>query len=115
MDSFCVQQVIEIVLYVILIILYALSTGKKMTAQTLLSLMLRVEKDSDDLLLKDGNEKFNYVVEKGYMLLPKPVRLIVSPKTFERIAVILYIEAKRTLLKVEERDFKEKIKKEYKG
>jgi bifunctional DNA-binding transcriptional regulator/antitoxin component of YhaV-PrlF toxin-antitoxin module len=110
-NGICIGQYLEIALYVILIILYALSTGKKITVQTVLSLMLRVEKDADDLLLKDGNDKLKYVVDKGYLLLPKPLRMVMSLKTFERLAVILYLEAKRTLLEVEEKEFKEKLKK----
>jgi len=109
-DSISIQLIVEIAFYVILALLYGISSGKKITTETLLSLMLRVEKDADDLLLENGDDKFHYVVEKGYQLLPRPVRLLINVRTFERIAATLYVQAKRYVLQVEENDFVNKIK-----
>ncbi|ADY57363.1 hypothetical protein Sgly_3095 [Syntrophobotulus glycolicus DSM 8271] len=91
------KEFVGIVFIVILFIAYTAITGKKQAVQIILSLMLRVEKEAETLALQNGGEKFSFVVEKGYSLLPASVRIFISCRMFEIIAESLYREAKKYL------------------
>lgn len=56
-------------------------------------LMLSAEKYSEKLVLDNGQAKFNWVVDKGYNMLPAPVRMFVSYAMFKEIAQSLFDEA----------------------
>jgi hypothetical protein len=63
-------------------------------AKTLIpKLMLAAEKKCEELLLKDGAEKKDWVVSTGYDLLPSAVRMIVSKPFFSFLVQQLFDEA----------------------
>ncbi|MCZ8512390.1 hypothetical protein O9H85_08080 [Paenibacillus filicis] len=58
-----------------------------------ITLMLAVEKKAEQLALDNGQDKFNWVCDKGYDLLPSVVRLVVSKPLFKTIVQSLFDEA----------------------
>jgi hypothetical protein len=56
-------------------------------------LMLSAEKYAEQLALDNGQAKFNWVVDKGYNMLPAPVRMFVSYPMFKQITQTLFDEA----------------------
>lgn len=65
----------------------------------ILSLMLRLEKEAETLALTTGDAKFQFVVDKGYQLLPQGARIFITPAMFKALAQTLYDEAKKYLEK----------------
>ncbi|SHN84723.1 hypothetical protein [Desulfitobacterium chlororespirans] len=90
-----------LLLVVVVFIIYLISQGRAKAGQIVLSLMLRLEKQAEEYALQTGEEKFGFVVEKGYQLLPKYVRLVLSYGMFEELADKLYDEAKNYLSSLE--------------
>ena len=64
----------------------------------ILSLMLRLEKEAEALALQTGDDKLEFMLEKGYQLLPSNVRLFVPQATFNELAKSLYVKAKSYLI-----------------
>jgi len=64
----------------------------------ILSLMLRLEKEAESLCLTNGTDKFQFLVDRGYQLLPVPARLLITQKMFESLAQSLYNTAKNYLI-----------------
>ena len=91
-------------------LIFLVSQGKAKALQILLSLMLRAEKEAEEYLLQTGDEKFSWVVERGYQLLPKVVRLIITYGMFEQLAKSAYDKAKQYLLGLQSTDDKPKEK-----
>lgn len=100
MDVFLstLQSYWGIILFVICFVIYLVSQGKTRATQIILSLMLRAEKEAESLLLQTGDQKFAFVVDKGYQLLPRTVRLFITYAMFEDMAKLLYASAKNYLL-----------------
>lgn len=96
-----VQNFWGLLLVAAVFIIYLISQGRAKAGQIVLSLMLRLEKQAEEYALQTGEEKFGFVVEKGYQLLPKYVRLVISYKMFEELAGKLYEEAKNYLLSLD--------------
>ena len=90
-----------LLLVVVAFIIYLISQGRAKAGRIVLSLMLRLEKQAEEYALQTGEEKFGFVVEKGYQLLPRYVRMVISYKMFEELAGKLYEEAKNYLLSLE--------------
>lgn len=63
--------------------------------------MLRAEKDAEALLLKTGEEKLGFVVERWYQLLPALVRAFITFSDFNKLANKLYAVAKNYLLSLD--------------
>ncbi|TGE36900.1 hypothetical protein E4K67_17535 [Desulfosporosinus fructosivorans] len=99
MDVFLsyLQSYWGIILFALCFIIYLISQGKTKATQIILSLMLRAEKEAEDLMLKNGDQKFIFVVDRGYQLLPANVRLFITHKMFEDMANTLYSRAKNYL------------------
>ena len=64
----------------------------------ILSLMLRLEKEAETLALNTGDEKLEFMTEKGYQLLPSSVRLFIPQATFNNLVKSLYNKAKGYLI-----------------
>lgn len=64
---------------------------------TILSLMLQVEKNAETLALTTGDEKFQFVVDNGYQALPAVVKTVVTKEVFQTLARNLYDSAKSYL------------------
>ncbi len=96
-----VNQFWGLLLVMAVFIIYVISQGRAKAGKIVLSLMLRLEKQAEEYALQTGEEKFGFVVEKGYQLLPRYVRLVLSYKMFEELAGKLYEEAKNYLLSLE--------------
>ncbi|SHN88503.1 hypothetical protein [Desulfitobacterium chlororespirans] len=90
-----------LLLVVVVFIIYLISQGRAKAGQIVLSLMLRLEKQAEEYAPQTGEEKFGFVVEKGYQLLPRYVRLMISYRMFEELAGRLYEEAKNYLSSLE--------------
>lgn len=95
------QEFWGLLLVVVVFIIYLVSQGRAKAGRIVLSLMLRLEKQAEEYALQTGEEKFGFVVEKGYQLLPRYVRLVISYRMFEELAGKLYEEAKSYLLSLE--------------
>lgn len=65
----------------------------------ILGLMLQLEKEAETLALSTGDAKFQFVVDKGYQLLPQGARIFITPAMFTALAKSLYDEAKKYLVK----------------
>lgn len=65
-------------------------TAKKI----ILSLMLQIEKNAETLSLQTGETKFQFIVDKGYQLLPQSIRIFITPAMFTKMAQAIYDEAK---------------------
>lgn len=87
-----------IILLVIGFVIFLVTQGRAKATQIILSLMLRAEKEAEGMVLKNGDEKFMFVVDYGYQLLPRNVRLFITYKMFEDMAKVLYASAKNYLL-----------------
>lgn len=99
-------------LWAIGLVIILATRGKAEAAQIILSLMLRVEKEAESLLLQNGDEKFTYVVEYGYRILPKSARLLISYEMFENMANRIYVRAKSYLSKSNAIQYEAKTKQE---
>ncbi|TGE37918.1 hypothetical protein E4K67_12910 [Desulfosporosinus fructosivorans] len=86
-----------IILFIIGFVIFLVTQGKSKAVQIILSLMLRAEKEAESLVLKTGDQKLGFVVEKGYRLLPMTVRLFITYTMFEDMAKLLYASAKNYL------------------
>jgi|GEM_PF-2553599 len=64
----------------------------------ILSLMLRLEKEAESLALETGDAKLQFMLDKGYQLLPAGVRMFISESTFDELATSLYNKAKSYLI-----------------
>jgi len=64
----------------------------------ILSLIIRIEKEAETLALNTGADKFQFLVDRGYQLLPTPARLLITQKMFESLAQSLYNSAKNYLV-----------------
>ena len=64
----------------------------------ILSLIIRIEKEAESLALNTGADKFQFLVERGYQLLPTPARLFITLPMFESLAQSLYNTAKLYLV-----------------
>lgn len=71
----------------------ARKTAIKFAEKKAMTLMFGIEKKCEDFALQSGKDKFDWVVEKGYDLLPAPVRLIISPALFKTIVQGLHDDA----------------------
>lgn len=87
-----------LLLIIVAFCIYLVSIGRAEAKKVILSLMLRVEKDAEALLLKTGEEKLGFVVDRGYQLLPPVIRAFITFTMFQDLANKLYAEAKRYLL-----------------
>ncbi|WP_019851535.1 hypothetical protein [Desulfitobacterium sp. PCE1] len=105
-----IQNFWGLLLVVAVFIIYLISQGKAKAGKIVLSLMLRLEKQAEEYALQTGEEKFGFVVEKGYQILPKYVRLIFSYNMFVELADRLYDEAKNYLLNLEEKTLAAPVK-----
>jgi len=65
----------------------------------ILSLMLQLEKEATTLALTTGDAKFQFVVDKGYQLLPQGARMFITPAMFTSLAQSMYDQAKKYLVK----------------
>jgi hypothetical protein len=83
-----------LLLIVVAFLIYLFSLGRAEAKQILLSLMLRAEKEVEGYLFRTGNEKFEFVVTRGYELLPRYVKFIITYSMFEEMAQALYNKAK---------------------
>ncbi|AFQ45140.1 hypothetical protein [Desulfosporosinus meridiei] len=99
-----------IILFVIGFITFLVTQGKAEAAQIILSLMLRAEKEAECLVLKNGDEKFSFVVDYGYRLLPRTARLFITYTMFSDMAKIFYASAKNYLLGIKNSDENQKPK-----
>jgi len=70
---------------------------RKMAEKLLLGLMLQVEKSAEALALQTGDEKFKYVCDKGYELMPSATKLLISKGVFINLAMQAYDKAKSYL------------------
>src|SRR3972149_7109801 len=77
-------------------IIYAIFQ-REQAKKIILSLMLRLEKESEALALKTGDDKLEFMLIKGYQLLPMQVRMFVSQTMFNTLAKTLYDKAKEYL------------------
>lgn len=99
-----------LLLVAVVFIIYLISQGRAKAGQIVLSLMLRLEKQAEEYALQTGEEKFGFVVEKGYQLLPRYVRLVISYKMFVELADRLYNEAKNYLTNLNEKPIAAPVK-----
>ncbi|HHY27708.1 MAG TPA: hypothetical protein GX523_13385 [Desulfitobacterium dehalogenans] len=97
-----VQNFWGLLLVVAVFIIYLFSQGRAKAGKILLSLMLRLEKQAEEYALQTGEEKFGFVVERGYQLLPKYVKMFITYKMFVELANKLYEEAKNYLLNLDD-------------
>lgn len=74
------------ILYMIIHRGAAVSQAKK----TAMTLMLGAEKRAEHLLLVTGQDKFNWVVDKGYDILPAALRMFISKPAFRNIVQELF-------------------------
>lgn len=65
----------------------------------ILGLMLQLEREAETLALSTGDAKFQFVVDKGYQLLPQGARVFITPAMFTSLAQSLYDGAKKYLTK----------------
>lgn len=70
---------------------------RKTAEKLLLGLMLQVEKSAEALALQTGDEKFKYVCDKGYELMPSAAKLLISKGVFINLAMQVYDKAKSYL------------------
>ena len=100
MDVFLstLQSYWGIILFAICFVIYLITQGRTKAKEIILSLMLRAEKEAETLFLKTGDEKFLFVVDYGYRLLPAYVRTFITYKMFTDLANTLYATAKNYLL-----------------
>jgi hypothetical protein len=68
--------------------------AKSYAKKKIASLMLSAEKGAEKLILENGQEKFDWVVDKGYDLMPSAVRVFIGKPLFKIIAQKLYDDAK---------------------
>jgi len=101
------QQYWGIILFVICFVIFLVSQGREEAKKIILSLMLRVEKEAEALLLKNGDQKFMFVVSYGYNLLPKTARIFITYTMFESMANTLYASAKEYLISLHDADPKQ--------
>lgn len=87
-----------IILFIVGFVIFLVTQGKAKATQIILSLMLRAEKEAEVMVLENGDQKFMFVVDYGYQLLPRNVRLFITYKMFEDMAKVLYASAKNYLL-----------------
>jgi hypothetical protein len=87
-----------IILFVICFVIFLITQGRAKAKEIILSLMLRAEKEAEALLFKTGDEKFIFVVDYGYRLLPAYVKAFITYAMFENMAKSLYASAKEYLL-----------------
>lgn len=71
---------------------------REQAKKIILSLMLRLEHEAENLALQTGDDKLEFMLEKGYQLLPSSVRLFVPQATFNGLAKSLYEKAKGYLI-----------------
>lgn len=64
------------------------------TKSKIKTLMLAAEKGAEDFVLENGPAKLEWVVEKGYVVLPPLVKLFVSKDLFRILVQSLFDEAK---------------------
>jgi len=85
---------------------------RQTTKKIILSLMLQLEKEAETLALATGDAKFQFLVDKGYQLLPQGARVFITPAMFTSLAQNLYDKAKSYLslpkTEVPEKEDKEK-------
>lgn len=58
------------------------------------ALMLAAEKGAEQLVLDNGQDKLDWVLDKGYDYMPAAVRLFISKPLFKEIIQELFNEAK---------------------
>jgi len=92
-----IQSYWGLILFVICFIIYLVMQGRSKATQIILSLMLQAEKEAEGLMLKTGDDKFMFVVDRGYQLLPANVRMFITYTMFEDMANTLYARAKNYL------------------
>ncbi|EHQ92077.1 hypothetical protein [Desulfosporosinus youngiae] len=93
-------------------VVFLVSQGKAKATKIILSLMLQVEKQAEALVLEVGDQKFSFVVSKGYELLPRAVRMVMTYSMFENMARTLYASAKNYLTELNSTDVHQKPKQE---
>jgi len=64
----------------------------------ILSLIIRIEEEAESLALNSGADKFQFLVDRGYQLLPTAARLLITQKMFDSLAQSLYDTAKNYLI-----------------
>lgn len=97
-----------IILFLICSLVYLVTQGKAKAKEIILSLMLRAEKEAVALLLKNGDEKFMFVCDYGYQLLPTYIKTFITYKMFSDLAKSLYDSAKEYLLDLRPTELQER-------
>lgn len=87
--------VAAVLIFFVVYAIYNWQNAKKI----ILGLMLQLEKEAETLALSTGDAKFQFVVDKGYQLLPQGARVFITPAMFESLAQDLYDSAKKYLVK----------------
>jgi hypothetical protein len=64
----------------------------------ILGLMLQLEKEAETLALSTGDAKFQFLVDKGYQMLPQGARAFITPAMFQSLAQNLYDQAKKYIV-----------------
>jgi hypothetical protein len=64
----------------------------------ILGLMLQLEKEAETLALATGDAKFQFLVDKGYQMLPQGARMFITPAMFRSLAQNLYDQAKKYIV-----------------
>jgi hypothetical protein len=80
------------VLYLVMHRGLAMSQAKK----TAMTLMLAAEKKAEQLILITGQDKFNWVIDKGYDLMPAALRIFIGKPAFRMIVQELFDGTVRT-------------------
>lgn len=101
-----------LIIFVIGFVVFLVSQGKAKATKIILSLMLQAEKQAEALVLEVGDQKFSFVVSKGYELLPRAVRMVMTYSMFENMARTLYASAKNYLTELNFTDDHQKPKEE---
>lgn len=70
---------------------------REQAKKIILGLMLQLEKEAETLVLSTGDAKFQFLVDKGYQLLPQGARVFITPAMFTSLAQSLYDGAKKYL------------------
>ncbi len=105
-----VQDFWGLLLVVAAFIIYLVSQGRAKAGKILLSLMLRLEKQAEEYALQTGEEKFRFVVERGYQLLPEYIKMFITYRMFVELANELYEEAKSYLMSLDKKSIPVQIK-----
>lgn len=83
------EQFWGLIALLVCVVLYR-ETAFSFAKQKAAHLMLIAEKRAEEFLLETGRDKFEWVVEKGYSILPAVVKMFISYKVFRIIVQELF-------------------------